>query len=70
MKTKTNSLATILVIDDEESILNLLAIILRNRGYTVATANNAQIGLELVASLKPSLVLLDYMMPGIDGLKP
>ena len=68
MKTKTDNLATILVIDDEESILNLVAIILRNRGYTVATANNAQIGLELVASLKPSLVLLDYMMPGIDGL--
>ena len=69
MKTKTNNLTTILVIDDEESILNLLAIILRNRGYTVATANNAKIGLELVASLKPSLVLLDYMMPGIDGLE-
>jgi len=59
----------ILVIDDEESILNLVAIILRSRGYEVATASNAQTGLELVSSLNPSLVLLDYMMPGIDGLE-
>ncbi len=60
---------TILVIDDEESILNLVSIILSNRGYTVAKASNALTGLKLVDSLNPSLVLLDYMMPQIDGLE-
>lgn len=60
---------TILVIDDEESILNLVAIILGKRGYTVAKANNAFEGMELVASLNPQLVILDYMMAGMNGLE-
>jgi signal transduction histidine kinase len=60
---------TILVIDDEESILNLVGIILASRGYTVAKAADAASGLEMAAALRPSLVLLDYMLPGMDGLE-
>ena len=60
---------TILVIDDEESILNLVAIILGKLGYTVIKAGSALQGLELVDSLRPQLVILDYMMPGMDGLE-
>lgn len=60
---------TILVIDDEESILNLVSVILSNRGYDVAKASDAKTGLELVEALNPSLVLLDYMMPLVDGLE-
>ena len=60
---------TILVIDDEASILNLVATILGNRGYTVARSSDAFQGMELIASLKPELVILDYMLPGMDGLE-
>ena len=59
----------ILIIDDEESILNLVGIILESRGYTVARASDALQGMTLVASLKPELVVLDYMMPGMDGME-
>jgi len=70
MRSHINPAAvTILVIDDEESILNLVGIILENRGYTVARANDAFAGMELVASLEPQLVVLDYMMPGMDGME-
>jgi signal transduction histidine kinase len=58
----------ILVIDDEKIILDLTSIILKNRGYSVLTAQDAAVGIELVRNEKPALVLLDYMMPGMDGL--
>jgi signal transduction histidine kinase len=60
--------ATLLVIDDERVILDLTSIILRNRGYQVLTASDATAGLALVEESRPELVLLDYMMPGMDGL--
>lgn len=68
-KQPDRTATTILIIDDEESILNLVDIILEKRGYTVAKANDAFQGMELIASLKPQLVILDYMMPGMDGLE-
>jgi signal transduction histidine kinase len=58
----------ILIIDDEKVLLDLTSIILRNRGYTIFTATNAMEGLAFVKEKKPDLVLLDYMMPGMDGL--
>src|SRR6185369_8011732 len=60
---------TILVIDDEESILNLVSVILSNWGYNVAKARDAKAGFELIDSLSPSLFILDYMMPLVDGLE-
>jgi signal transduction histidine kinase len=59
---------TILIIDDEKVILDLTSIILRNRGYGVLTALNAQDGLRIIGEARPQLVLLDYMMPVMDGL--
>lgn len=58
----------VLIIDDEKIILDLTSIILKNRGYNVFTASDALAGLEIIETEKPELVLLDYMMPGMDGL--
>ncbi|PKN16484.1 MAG: hybrid sensor histidine kinase/response regulator [Deltaproteobacteria bacterium HGW-Deltaproteobacteria-23] len=68
-KQPDRTATTILVIDDEESILNLVEIILVKRGYTVAKATDAFKGMELIAALNPQLVILDYMLPGMDGLE-
>ena len=57
----------VLIIDDEKVILDLTAIILKNRGYQVCTALSAQEGLEVIDREHPHLVLLDYMMPNMDG---
>jgi signal transduction histidine kinase len=63
-----NNKATVLIIDDERVILDLTSIILKNRGFQVLTAADARVGLDIIAREKPELVLLDYMMPGMDGL--
>jgi signal transduction histidine kinase len=58
----------ILVIDDERVILELTSMILRSRGYQVLTAEGGLEGLAMVEREAPALVLLDYMMPGLDGM--
>ena len=58
----------ILVVDDEKIILELTSMILRNKGYRVLTAESGQEGLEVAARETPALVLLDYMMPVMDGM--
>jgi len=58
----------ILVVDDEKSILELTAMVLRNRGYEVITASDGERGIEMISLHHPPLVLLDYMMPQTDGL--
>jgi signal transduction histidine kinase len=69
MNTKvTPKNQSILIIDDEKVILDLTSIILRNRGYKVYTAGDAADGFDIIENSHPELVLLDYMMPGIDGL--
>jgi signal transduction histidine kinase len=57
----------VLIIDDEKVILDLTSIILKNRGYRVFTALSAQEGFEVIEKERPELVLLDYMMPNMDG---
>jgi signal transduction histidine kinase len=71
MQTKTdtrNKKATVVIIDDDRSILELTSLILLKNGYQPHVADRAQDGYELVSRLSPELVLLDYMMPDMDGL--
>ncbi len=57
----------ILVVDDEKVIVELTALLLRGRGFTVLTAYNGEECLDIVRNEQPALVLLDYMMPVMDG---
>ncbi|HLO24652.1 MAG TPA: response regulator [Geobacteraceae bacterium] len=56
------------IIDDEKIILDLTTIILKNRGFDILAAQDAFAGIETARKIKPDLILLDYMMPGMDGL--
>jgi len=57
----------ILIIDDERDIVNTLTLMLKARDYTVSTALDGQEGLEKAKNERPNLILLDIMMPGMDG---
>lgn len=59
----------ILAIDDEEHILELLSYNLQNNGYRVKTAETGEEGLEILKSEPVDLVLLDIMLPGMDGME-
>ncbi|WP_405198917.1 response regulator transcription factor [Christiangramia sp. LLG6405-1] len=59
----------ILLIDDDTEILDLLSIILRSEGYEIHTAKNGREGLINAKLLKPHLIILDIMMPGMDGME-
>ena len=59
----------ILAVDDEPFILNLLELVLGRAGFTVITAENGQIGLELARKEMPDIILADLMMPVIDGVE-
>lgn len=58
----------ILVVDDEKIIRELTSMILRARGFEVLTAENGEAGMALIEEQRPAVVLLDYMMPYMDGL--
>ncbi len=58
----------ILVVEDEADILELIRYNFEREGYVVVTAENGEDALRLVPAEKPDLVLLDLMLPGVDGL--
>ncbi len=60
---------SILLVDDEPEILRLLRYTLEPEGYDVATATNDSAALTLLEEHKPDLVILDIMMPGLDGFQ-
>lgn len=61
-------LGHILIIEDEEHIVELIKFNLENNGYKVSFALDGQKGLELIENEQPDLVLLDLMLPKVDGI--
>ena len=61
--------AKILIVDDEPDILEFVGYNLENEGYIVEKALNGKIALELNASFKPNIIILDVMMPELDGIE-
>ncbi len=59
----------ILVVEDEESLLKLESILLSSKGYEVHGAVDGQAALDAIDKVKPDLVLLDIMLPVIDGFE-
>jgi two-component system OmpR family response regulator len=61
--------ARVLVVDDEDSITDLVATALRYVGFEVAVASNGRQALERAATFRPELVVLDVMLPDLDGFE-
>ena len=59
--------ATVLVVDDEANIVELLSVSLKFQGFEVHTATNGPAALDKAREVKPDAVILDVMMPGMDG---
>jgi two-component system, OmpR family, alkaline phosphatase synthesis response regulator PhoP len=63
------STQTVLVVEDESSIASFVALYLKNAGYAVRTAANGAEALAQVAAAHPALIVLDLMLPDIDGIE-
>jgi len=62
-------MATILVVEDNAANMKLAIFLLESAGHKVLSATNAEAGLTLARDGRPSLILMDIQLPGIDGLE-
>ena len=63
-----NSKFSILLVDDDEDIVEFLSYNLKQEGYQVITAKNGSVAVEKAIKYKPTLILMDVMMPEMDGM--
>ena len=57
----------VLIIDDDPAMTELLTLILKTRGLDASMANSGEDGIKLIREISPDVVILDLMMPGMDG---
>ncbi len=69
MTAATAARPKVLIVEDEETLLFTLAHNLKREGYTVITASRGDDGLKLAREQRPDLILLDVMLPGLDGIQ-
>ena len=67
--TQERPKARVLVVDDEPDLIRILEFGLKAAGYHVETASDGQEGLKKARELKPDIILLDLMLPKLDGYK-
>src|SRR5512135_882202 len=67
IKLERHSMRKLLLVDDDPGLAKMLVPFLRESGYTVFTATSALEGLRVFFNERPNLILLDIMMPGMDG---
>lgn len=68
-RAEANQELSVLVVDDEETIVEFLQMGLQYEGFTVEVANDGETALEIYRKTRPDLVILDWMLPGKDGLE-
>ncbi|HET7338612.1 MAG TPA: response regulator [Candidatus Dormibacteraeota bacterium] len=65
----TGNSATVLIVDDEAMVRDLYRVALEHAGYQVVEAPDGQAGLEVAATAKPAMILLDVRMPRLNGIE-
>jgi len=66
-KERRKRIATVLTIDDDPNVVDLMARVYQREGFRPVSASNGKMGIELARQLRPDLITLDIMMPGMDG---
>lgn len=64
----SRAIPTVLVVDDDDAVRDLVEAILSDEGFRVHTANNGQAALRSIAAARPDVVLMDVNMPRLDGI--
>jgi len=64
-----NQEKVVLLVDDEQSLLKATSVGLKDRGFTVHTADSGELAIQAIRSLKPSIVVSDLAMPGMNGFE-
>ncbi len=67
MEKKNKEKIKVLIIEDEEMLVNMYITKFEKEGYQASKAQNGKIGIEQAQSIKPDIILLDIMMPEVDG---